>query len=284
MNETSEITTVEELFEAAKSASAGKHLVWFRGQNRVGDDHGKWKLKPQIHRPWTGPTGKPVYYTHTQEVKMAQLFRTQAVSRHAACPSDGELGKWLALMRHYGLPTRLLDWTESILVAAFFAVEEAHSENPFSDKSGYADLPVEKRPPEHQPGVIWALKPYQLNRVVDGRAFIMILEMGTRNTPAIIADAFRDNPTATGNWAAVSHEIDLRIMIQQSRFTIHGSADPLEDHPEAGKFLNRLEIPPGSKKDLRDALFAAGIRYSTLFPDLSYLAKDISNGVKESKF
>jgi len=259
-----QITKVEELFEAAKSASEGEHLIWFRGQNRVRDNLGEWKLTPQIYRPWTGPTGKLVYYTHIQEVKMAQIFRIQAVSRHAACPSDGELGKWLALMRHYGLPTRLLDWTESVLVAAFFALEDANLKD--------------------EPGVIWALKPYQLNKATQGTPSIMILEMRTPDTPAIVADAFRDNHTAKGTWAAVSHEIDLRMMIQQSRFTIHASAQPLEDHAKAGEFLSRFEIPPDSKGALRDALFAAGIRYSTLFPDLSYLAKDISTGVKKRKF
>jgi len=40
-------------------------------------------------------------------------------------PEDGDILEWLALMRHYGAPTRLLDWTYSIYVATFFALEQA---------------------------------------------------------------------------------------------------------------------------------------------------------------
>jgi hypothetical protein len=43
-------------------------------------------------------------------------------------PPDSNTIEWLALMQHYGAPTRLLDFTESFWIALFFAFEEADSD------------------------------------------------------------------------------------------------------------------------------------------------------------
>ena len=79
------------------------------------------------------------------EKEILRLFKERALRFLDYVPtSDWD---WLALGQQYGLPTRLLDWTENPLVACFFAVEEPTDDDSVIyayQKKSYID--VEKHP------------------------------------------------------------------------------------------------------------------------------------------
>lgn len=228
--------SISELLELAKSAeSQFKELPWFRGHSDK-----SWKLVPSVHRK------HPLL-----ENQFAQQFRLRAPAV-AKCPDHGDYVSWLPLMRHYGLPTRLLDWTESLLVATYFS----------------SALP-------DRDGVIWVLSPGSLNQVTLGK---FIPFMHDPRVQPLIAEAFGAKiGTGFSPYLAVfAPRSDARMAAQLGNYTIHQARAPLDDQPEASRALISISIPMTAKARLRNELGLLGIRASSLFPDLATLATEIS--------
>ncbi len=101
--------------------------VWvFRGVGNA-----KFELKPKIGRRETvsvmqSQQGKVTF--PELEQRIFKQFRARAVPYINANPTDWE---WLVIAQHYGLPTRLLDWTRNPFAAAFFALSEPENNNDF---------------------------------------------------------------------------------------------------------------------------------------------------------
>lgn len=232
-------SSIAELIDFAKLAETQfREMPWFRGHVNSG-----WKLVPSAHRH------HPIL-----ETQFAQQFRLRAPSLSPSCPTHEDTAAWLPLMRHYGLPTRLLDWSESILVAAYFALSAA---------------------PTATESAIWVLSPGRLNAASLGN-FVPFLT--DHRVKPLVSAAFGAN---IGNLAELCLAVaaprsDRRMAAQLGNYTIHGTREPLEQHAQSDTFLYRVRIPAIATPTIRRELSLAGVRSSILFPDLESLARELS--------
>jgi FRG domain len=249
VNETSLKTAVAEVnavdiatfTSAIVSASRqfGDTRPWWRGQRNV-----DWTLSAGLYRKGI----------ERKEINLNARFRLMAKARRGDCPSSSDPLGWLFLMQHYRLPTRLLDWSQSPLVALFFALEE----------------------PDDTDAAVWALSPTRLNLVEAATESICM--PGSATLGHLGTQAFRPGSDSRDEriLSVLTEEADVRHMVQQSAFTIHGRLEPLEMRSDCEQFLMRIRIPFAFKRGLRQVLALYGINKSSLFPDLENLASELS--------
>lgn len=242
------VENMGQLIGALRSVAPdfGQLEYWYRGHTC----HKDWPLVASVHR----------YFNAESERQLTLRFQIGAVGRTPKCPPGDDYGSWLVLMQHYGLPTRLLDWTRSLVVAAYFAV--VHE-------------------PVDEDAAIWLLAPERLNRLasppVDG---ICLLngEAASQQIRPLAEAAFHDVQCEEGPYAVLSQDLDMRVLVQSGAFTIHATGAPLDKHPRAAEFLARFEIPRQHGTVFREELLAMGARRSLLFPDLHNLARELAEG------
>ena len=88
--------------------------IWYRGQRMI--------VEPQPSISHYRPPGSKKDDRY-DEVTLFTDFRA-SLGYRAGMPTEAEALPWMAVMRHYDLPNRVLDWSKSMLAALLFALCE----------------------------------------------------------------------------------------------------------------------------------------------------------------
>lgn len=251
---TPEINSVGDLVSyVVKLTSLCGPNFWFRGHRSS-----EWNVLPAIWRD---------YKDADDERNFTNRFRVRSQMRRASLPTYDNWGIWLSLMQHHGLPTRLLDWTRSPLVAAYFALE------------GY----IYEKDTKVQDANIWVLEPYKLNEIEGLRQYTPSIEAHV--CKAMLKPAFTDDNESENNkvFAVMAAEQDLRMFVQQGCFTIHSDRNPLNKRPNYKRYLTKLTIPAQSVESMAREIDVCGFRKGDIFPDLGHLADELKNSFKPNR-
>jgi hypothetical protein len=201
---------------------------------------------------------------HAFEVERPLLRNFQKYAAEAGRPPDVSTWRTLALAQHYGLPTRLLDWTYSPLVAAHFATHRPELD---ADAAIWSvDFTVVHR---HLPEALrLALE--------EERSDVVTVEM----LEAAYGNLREFDDAAQEPFVAFMEppSFDERIVRQWALFSVMSSPTAALDDwlGRTGVPATRIVIPADLRWEVRDRLDQAGINERLLFPGLDGLAQWLS--------
>lgn len=241
--------------------------VWFRGQANA-----TWEIKPGVLRKehedvFLSPS--PLSQAHAEnprlvnEIRLNRMFRRLGASFFPPRVTTVEM---YLLAQHYGLPTRLLDWTLNSLAALFFAVETQRE----NDGAFYALSLPNGASPENAP-----------RNSVGRCSNTTHVEVRDALLQDVIGSLFGDcaPPSRIPQILYLLPDLSAARMLQQrSCFTLHMLG--AEDHSIS---VARGVIPAACKEAIVNGLRMMGVSRATLFPDLDSICIDIRRefGIKD---
>ena len=251
-----------------KESDTPGHRWIFRGEGKLHDT-----LATSIERE-AHAAEVPLSKLPKVEKQLINEFRRRLHHYSPDLPSPGDLAEWLSLMRHFGAPTRLLDWSYSPFVALFFAVEKAHR---CDCAIWYLDSA-----PHTGPKVIKGLgkKAVDANFIKSRKRSKFTPEPSKRSQAAVIQYLF-DLPRPT-IVLVNPFRVSERTTIQQAVHLMPGDITKtfeanLEATSRSADTLTRLvlNMTPEFRKEVLVHLHRMNIDRATLFPGLQGFAESL---------
>ncbi|WP_159021494.1 FRG domain-containing protein [Formosa sp. L2A11] len=293
MNKEKSAKTVSEFIDlmhekiATISTPSEIKNIWFRGE---GSNNISTPLVPKAFRQRGGSlndtfTKKTAYedVINIESNLKSSFFREAEMFLNKKGINNNEWNKYF-LMQHYGMQTRLLDWTESALISLYFSISDSHFKEDDS--------------------VVWLLSPHSYNKSVLSKLSNGTIQTGSiyfpqkankielidKNGEFNRDELFRMylNLDFEHNHKSYEKEfyplaiypylLDERMRNQKSCFTIFGNeVNGILDFKDNHKFLTKIIIDKNSKIKIRKELELLGISERDIYPDLSGISKSIEN-------
>ena len=214
-----------------KSEKKGNTPIFFRGHGSV-----NWSLSCSLGR--------------LQKDKSFENRLYYDFISHAGNLIPREYSTWdiLFLMRHHGLPTRLLDWTETFSVALYFAIKD------FDKKA-----------------VVWALNPFSVNQ--KSLKSSVLLNPNSDFTHSYFEFFIESSVKFDGDAVALyPPKNNKRFRDQKGVFTLHiNEGEPLEKNYR--RHMRKFEISENMVESAKEFLSLSGVNEFSMFPDLDGLTR-----------
>lgn len=174
--------------------------------------------------------------------------------------------EWYFLMQHYGLKTRLLDWTEGSLIALFFALQVGPKEFEFED------------------ACVWMIDPLDLNNISkkNKRLFRTDLLDPENADNDLVSSYINLKNTFSPHWpiAITTTYSNERILRQKGCFTLHhANKESIESIYRKAKSnrIAKITISGKHRSTIKNQLLQSGISESSIYPDLEGLSRELND-------
>jgi len=211
-----EIENLSDLFRIFEDRTSGR-IMYFRGQ--VHD----WSLRPSLARESV---------TEQERAKESECFKKLA----KILPNVNDWER-ATIAQHYGVPTRLLDWSENPLVGIYFALDDKNYDN--------------------EDGVIWVFE----DKTVVNKDVASLYD---KESPYQLK-----HPRPYRTWKGLKLEIPRTIAQRASVTSQPDLAKEFneQDFDKNTQSLKKFIVPKQSKRQLRKQLEVLGVTEERLFPD-----------------